>query len=260
MKKNWFRQFIKKTLVIINAIIAIFFLIGCLLPWLSPEYFWIFGFVGIAMPYLMVLMIFSVLFWLFVKRIFALYFFMLLCLGYKQINVMFAFNSNDTFKKVKANYNIRVISWNVGNMSGKTQKVGAKKHSVDEIVGGLLKQNADVICLQEFEDCKTGCRSVELIKKKYPYYFFPGWIIGPHKHGSGCVIFSKYPILKSDSTRFENGENIITTDIAFGEDTISFFTTHLDSYRFSRKEFNELMLLALKKQCQKSMSKALLKK
>jgi len=114
--------------------------------------------------------------------------------------------------------------------------------------------------LQEFEDCKTGCRSVELIKKKYPYYFFPGWIIGPHKHGSGCVIFSKYPILKSDSTRFENGENIITTDIAFDEDTISFFTTHLDSYRFSRKEFNEIDAVGTEEAMPKINVKSIVKK
>ena len=169
-----------------------------------------------------------------------MYLLLVLCFGYKQINVMFAFNTNNTFKKVKANYNIRVISWNVGNMSGRPQNTTVKRHSIDDITNSLLKQNADVICLQEFEECKSGCRSAELIKKKYPYYFFPGWIIGPYRHGSGSAIFSKYPIIKSDSSRFENGENVITTDIAVDEDTISFFTTHLDSYKFSKDEFKEI--------------------
>ena len=50
----------------------------------------------------------------------------------------------------------------------------------------------------------------------------------------------KRQILKSDSTRFENGENVITTDIAIESDTISFFTAHLDSYKFSRDEFKEI--------------------
>jgi endonuclease/exonuclease/phosphatase family metal-dependent hydrolase len=227
-------------MVSMNLAIVILFLIGCLLPWLSPEYFWLFNFIGIAMPYLVVVMIFWIIFWLFVKRLFALYLLIVLCFGYKQMNVMFAFNTNNTFKKVKASYNIRVMSWNVGNMSGKPQNNFTKKHSVDEIIDCLLKQNADVICLQEFEDCKNGCKSVQLIKKKYPYSFFPGWIIGPYRHGSGNAIFSKYPIIKSDSSRFENSENIITTDINVGEDTISFFTTHLDSYKFSKNEFKEI--------------------
>ena len=240
MKRSWILQFIKYTLVSINVVVAILFFIGCLIPWLSPEYFWLLGFIGVAMPYLVVLIILFILFWLFIQRKLALYLLLILCLGYKQINVMFAWNTNDTFKKVKANYNIRIVSWNIGNMSGKTQKTGARKHSVEEIVTSLLKQNADVICLQEFEDCKNGCKSVDMIKKKYPHYFFPGWIIGPHRHGSGNAIFSKYPIIKADSTRFENGENIINIDVAVNEDTISLFTTHLDSYKFSRDEFKEI--------------------
>ena len=153
---------------------------------------------------------------------------------------MFAFNTNNTFKKAKSNYSIRLVSWNIANMSGKTQNTTNKKHSIDEIINSLLAQNADVICLQEYEDCRNGCKSLEIIKKKYPYYYFPGWIIGPYRHRSGSVIFSKYPIVKNDSTRFDNGENIITTDVAINDDTISFYTTHLESYKFSKDEFKEI--------------------
>ena len=156
------------------------------------------------------------------------------------MGVMFAFNTNNTFKKTKANYTIRLASWNIGTMSGKPQNTTIKRHSIDEIVNSLLNQNADIICLQEYEDCRNGCKSLEIIKKKYPYYYFPGWIIGPYRHRGGNVIFSKYPIVKNDSTRFENGENIITANIAINDDTISLFTTHLDSYRFSRAEFKEI--------------------
>ncbi len=240
MKKNWFRRFIKYTLVLANVIIAILFLIGCLLPWIPAKKFWVFGFIGIAMPYLVILIFLWILFWSFVKRVFAIFNLLFLCLGYKQISVMFAWNTNDTFKKTKANYNVRIVSWNIGNMNGRTQKFGAKRHSVDEIISSLLKQNADVICLQEYEDCKNGCKSVELIKKKYPYYYFPGWVFGIHKHASGNVIFSKYPITKTDSSTFSNGENIISTSIAINEDTVTLFTTHLNSYKFSRNEFNEI--------------------
>jgi endonuclease/exonuclease/phosphatase family metal-dependent hydrolase len=240
MKKSWLRKYTKYLLIGITLLIAFLFLIGCLLPWISASDFALLGFVGIAMPYLLVILILAIIFWLFIKKKYALFLLILLCLGYKQINVMFAFNTNDSFKKVKANYNLRVASWNIGNMSGRPQNNSSKRHSAEEIINSLIKQNADVICLQEFEECRNGCKSLELIKKKYQYYYFPGWIIGPHRHGSGSAIFSKYPIIKNDSTRFENGENIITTDIAIESDTISFFTTHLDSYRFSKEEFIEI--------------------
>lgn len=240
MKKSWLRRYIKIIIVTLNVLLAITFLIGCLLPWLSPQYFWLFGFIGIALPYLVVLLLFTIIFWLFFKKKIAIFLFIVLCCGYKQMGVMFAFNTNNTFKKVKANYNIRVASWNIGNMSGKPQNTKGKRHNVEEIVAALLQQNADIVCLQEYEDCKNGCKSIELIKKKYPYYYFPGWITGIYRHGSGNAIFSKYPIIKSDSTAFENGENIIAAGIAINDDTIAVFTTHLDSYRFSRKEFKQI--------------------
>ncbi len=240
MKKSWLRKYTKYLLIGITLLIAFLFLIGCLLPWISASDFPLLGFVGIAMPYLLVILILSIIFWLFIKKKYAFFLLIVLCVGYKQINVMFAFNTNDSFKKVKANYNLRIVSWNIGNMSGRPQTNNFKRHSVDEIINSLIKQNADVICLQEFEECQHGCKSLELIKKRYQYYYFPGWIIGPHKHGSGNAIFSKYPIIKNDSTRFENGENIITTDIVIENDTLSFFTAHLDSYKFSRDEFKEI--------------------
>lgn len=240
MKKSWIRGVTKVFLVSINLIIVSLYLLGCLIPWLNEKHFWVVGFIGLIMPYLLLLLIGSIIFWFFVKKKFAFFLFIILCFGYKQITVMFAFNTSHTFSKKKSNYNLRVVSWNIGNMSGRPLHSKIKMHSIDEIVSSVLKQNADVVCLQEFEECKNGCKSFELLKKAYPYYYFPGWIIGPHRHKTGNVILSKYPIINADSTRFENGENIIASDIVYGLDTISFFTTHLDSYKFSREEFKEI--------------------
>lgn len=240
MNKIKFRRIVKNILITISSIIALLYLVSSLMPWISPQYFWILGFLGIGFPYLLIAMLLMLLFWLIAKKKMAAIVFVVLCVGYKQTGVLFAFNTNDTFKRTKSNYNIRVISWNIGNMSGKPQNTSQKAHSVDDIVGSLLKQNADILCLQEFEDCKNGCKSAELIKKKYPYYYFPGWMIGKNRHGSGNAIFSKYPIINADSTRFDNGENIINCDIDVNNDTISFFTTHLESFKFSKKEFLEI--------------------
>jgi endonuclease/exonuclease/phosphatase family metal-dependent hydrolase len=240
MNKAGIRRYIKYLLVSINIVLAFIYLLGCIVPWIASYNFWSLNVIAIAMPYLFVAIFLSIIFWLFVKRKIAFYFFIILCVGYRQIEVMFSFKTNTTFKKTKANYNIRLVSWNIGNLDGRVQNKNVKRHSVDEIINSLLKQNADVICLQEFEDCKKGCKSQELIKKKYPYYYFPGWIIGPYRHGSGNAIFSKYPIIKGDSTRFENGENIISVDIVVNDDTISFFTTHFESFKFTREEFKEI--------------------
>lgn len=176
------------------------------------------------------------------------------------MTVIMAFNSNTIFKHTKGINNIRIVSWNIGNMSGKPQNNLFKRHTKEEIVGFLLKQNADIICLQEFEECKNGCKTVSSIKEKYPYSFFPGQIIGPYRHGSGCAIFSKFPIVTADSTRYTNGENIITTTVAIENDTVSFYTTHFDSYKFSKEEFKEIDALNDEEKLPPKNAKGILRK
>lgn len=235
------RKFIKSILIIINIAIVFAYLIGCLLPLLSPDYFWIFGFIGFGFLYLVIAMLITILFWLFIKWRYALFLILIFGLGYKQITTLFAFNTNSVFNKTKPNNTMRVVSWNVGNLSGKTQEKNAVKHKQVEIVGDIMQQNADVVCLQEFAEIKENVPKAFLdLQKKYQYYYFPWWIIGPHKHRSGNVIFSKFPIVFKDSAAYNNGENIVRCDIIKEEDTISVFSTHFDSYRFNRNEFEKI--------------------
>lgn len=235
------RKFLKSILLIINAVIAIAYLIGCLLPWLSPKNFWLFSFIGFGFLYVTIALLITMLFWLFVKRSYALFLTVVLCCGYKQITTLFAFNTNTIFNKTKPNNTVRVISWNVGNLSGKTQEKNATKHKQEEIVTAIINENADIVCLQEFAEIREHPpKAFSDLAKKYQYYYFPWWIVGPHKHRSGNVIFSKYPITFSDSAAYANGETIVRCDIAKEEDTISFFSTHFDSYKFNRNEFEEI--------------------
>lgn len=235
------RKFIKSILIIINIAIAFAYLVGCLLPWLSPDYFWLFGFIGFGFLYLAIAMLIITIFWLFIKWKYALLSLIIFCCGYKQIITLFAFNSNTIFNKTKPDNTLRVVSWNVGNLSGKTQEKNAVKHKQVEIVDDIILQNADLVCLQEFAEIRENPPKAFLeLQKKYPYYYFPWWIVGPYRHRSGNVIFSKYPIVFKDSAAYNNGETIIRCDIAKDDDTISIFSTHFDSYRFNRNEFEEI--------------------
>jgi endonuclease/exonuclease/phosphatase family metal-dependent hydrolase len=242
-KKVVMKKFIKQVLIALNLLLVIVYLLGCALPWLSPQWFWLLGFMGFGFPYIVVVLIGTFIFWLFIKPQYALFVFLIIGCGYQQIHSLFAFNTNTVFNPSKAINSIRVISWNIGNLSRKTQEKNAKTHKPEEVVTAILSQNADVICLQEFADIKEGLHTPTefiSINKRYPYLYFPGWKIGPYYHRSGNVIFSKYPILITDSATFENGENIIKANIAINNDTFSFFSVHLDSYKFSKNEFEEI--------------------
>ncbi len=236
------RKFIKRLLITLNVLLVVAFLLACLLPWLSPNYFWLLGFIGFSFFYITIALVMTILFWLFIKPKFALYLFIILCCGFKQITTLFAFNSNTIFNKTKPNNTIRIVTWNVGNLSGKTQEKNAVRHKQDEISDAIFTQNADIVCLQEFAEIREKQpKAFTDISKKYQYVYFPWWIVGKYKHRSGNVIFSKYPIAFSDSAAYKNGTTILRADVINDKsDTISFFTTHFDSYKFNRNEFEEI--------------------
>lgn len=255
------RKFIKAILLTLNIILVIFYIIGCILPWLSPKYFSILGFVGFGFPYLTALLIFTILFWLFAKPKYSLYLLVIFCLGYKQITAVFAFNTNTTFNINKDNNCVRVLTWNVGYFSAKAGYKNAKVYKSKNVIEGLLKQNADVVCLQEFNESrlKPSDEFLEL-QKIYEYSFYPFWHYGPHQHRSGCVILSKYPIVFTDSVDYEIGENIIRADIVAFGDTISFFTTHFNSFQFSKKELTEIDMHEVEEKPSKTVWTGIVKK
>ena len=233
--------------------------ISSILPWINATWFWPIAFCSFLFPYLLISLIICLLIWIFINKRKALLILIILHFGYKQISSLIVFNKTE-FIEIKPENSIRVVSWNIANMDGKTKKENAKKHKVQEIIEFLNSQDADVVCVQEFDDCSKNCKSLELVLKKYQYYYFPRWVVGPHFHKSGNVIFSKYPIIKNDITSYANGENIIRSDIAIRNDTISFFTTHLSSYIFSKEEFTEINETKQIHQFEKKQQKQILKK
>lgn len=258
MKKTLFK-FFSFIFSITTVIWGSIYLVGCALPWITTDIFWPTALVGLIFPYLCLGLLIIAVVWFFINKKNTIYLLILLLLGAKQILAFFAINNVEPFAKNKKQEHIRIASWNIGNMEGKTHRADAKKYRVEEIIDFLTEQNADVICLQEFDDCKK-CKSLGLVLKKYKYHYLPIWIVGPHKHKSGNVIFSKYPIIKKDSTSFEDGHNIIRCDIAINADTLSFFDTHLSSYKFSDEEFKEINESKTAKDLEQKQQKKIAKK
>jgi len=81
----------------ISTLDCIFFLLACLAPYLNPQKWWFISFLGIGFPFLLVAVILFMLWWLFVKRKFAIISALALLLGIKSISVFFAFHFTGSF-------------------------------------------------------------------------------------------------------------------------------------------------------------------
>ena len=222
------------------------FLASCLAPYVNPADWWLVGFLGLAMPYLIILHIFTIIFWLAVKPVWALVSLVSLGIGYRQIQVLFAWHIKSTFTEQKSSATIRIVDWNVGNMYGISKSKEQRKHNRTEIADAVLNVHPDIICLQEFNHSeKQGPQAdnISLFSKTHPYYYFSKDYDkedGFYQYGS--IIFSRYPLLNTGKVKFEGAgiESLIYADVVKGADTIRVYTTHLQSFKFTEGDYKDM--------------------
>src|SRR5215467_2163140 len=82
-----FRTFIRKTLIVINFLLAFVFLLACLAPYLAPVKWWFISWLGFIFPLLFFLLLVSLLFWAFIKPKYAFLLCVLVFAGWKNISV-----------------------------------------------------------------------------------------------------------------------------------------------------------------------------
>ena len=241
-----FRIFTRRVLIFANTIVVIVFLLSCLAPFLNPQKWWIITFLGLAFPFLLVIVIFFFAGWLIIlKPRLALISGIALLLSYKSISVFFAFNSPGGFKYKKEPGSIRVVTWNVARFI--ELKRNNNKGSVTRLkMMELIKeQDADVLCLQEFHtsvDSAYYNNIVPVQQMGYPFFYFSFDEDGDN-HYYSSIIFSRYPIVDSGMIRYPRPtlpDALIHADIKVGEDTVRFYTTHLQSLQLGKKDYDRI--------------------
>lgn len=246
MAQSFIRRFTKKILLFATVILCILFLATCLTPKLNPQQWWIAGFFGLSVPYIFILIFFSVFFWLIAKPILALIPLTTLGIGWKQISVLCALNVPSSFVPVHSDTTIRLVSWNVGNMYGLSKDNDKRTHDRTEIAGAIIKTNADIVCLQEFNHSYTQgpqADNIGLFKSYYAHnYFSINYEKGNGFYAAGTILFSKYPIVKTGKITYPGmyPESLLFADIKIQNDTIRVYTTHLQSFAFNSKDYAEI--------------------
>ncbi len=103
-----------------------------------------------------------------------------------------------------------------------------------------LQLQPDIICMQEFNNA-SNADNISLFKKQYPYHYFSrDYLRANGTYQSGCIIFSRFPIVDTGQIQYPVAESLIYADIVKGEDTIRIYTTHLQSFKFKKEDYNDI--------------------
>jgi endonuclease/exonuclease/phosphatase family metal-dependent hydrolase len=191
------------------------------------------------------LLILFLLFWIIVRSRYILISLITLAIGWKSIAAFFAFHSPEPFSYQKPKGVLRVVSWNVARFIELKRNSNKGSQTRLQMLGLIKAQNADVLCLQEFYHStdRQYYNNIDTFKAMgYPYVYY-SWDGDGDKQWFGQAIFSRYPIIDSGIIRYPRPglpESLINADVVFGDDTIRFYTTHLQSVQFKKEDYKSL--------------------
>ncbi|MEO5563272.1 MAG: endonuclease/exonuclease/phosphatase family protein [Chitinophagaceae bacterium] len=240
------RLFTKRVLVFCNILVAIIFLLACLAPYLDPQNWWFISFLGLAFPFLLLVMLVFLIWWLIVKKKYALLSFIPLLLGIPSITHFYSFHIPASFKEKKEPASIRVATWNVARFIEMKRNNNRGSQTRQKMMTLIREQDADIICLQEFfHSTDIGYyANINYIQNNlhYPYYYFSQDDDG-YPHLTGSIIFSRFPIIDSGIIRYPRPtlpDALIHADIKVNDDTIRVYTTHLQSLQFGKNDYEKI--------------------
>jgi endonuclease/exonuclease/phosphatase family metal-dependent hydrolase len=246
--QGFLRKITARIVLLVNILVILFFLFACLIPYLHPGKWWFTGFLGLLFPYILLVLLLFLPFWLIVNPRRSLYTLFALILGFSSIGKLLALNKLDNFEQIKKTDHLRIMTWNVRYFVPFRDKIFKEENEKnrDAILDEIKKMQPDVVCFQEFftNGEVNGLNNIKILSQDlgYPYYFFSRDQVHWKTIVSGTAVFSRYPIIQSNLIKFpdkinKEAESTINADIIFKGDTLRFFNIHLQSFRFMPQDY-----------------------
>jgi endonuclease/exonuclease/phosphatase family metal-dependent hydrolase len=253
--RQGFRKFSKRIFIFIHIIVTAVFLLACLAAYVNPAKHWFIGLLGVGFIFFLLMVIAFFFFWLFFRSKWAWLSVATIAIGWFQIHALFGFHAFTKFDAHQSPGALRILQWNVTRWDEMSNRHKEGKSYRLKMFDYIKKQDADVLCFQEFFESKTPdfpSSNVPYITNilNYPYHYFVvdlDWWQGKMQHG--MAIFSRYPIVDSSRVHYastykgKKGESLIRVTLNVNGQKINVFTTHLQSFQFKGEDYNNIEVL-----------------
>ena len=245
-------------------VVALALLLTYPVPFINPSSFWLTAIWGLTYPFLLLINLGFLTYWLLKKR-WRLFLFSLvvILLGSDLLMKTFAFNiikSDNSFEETstedeeetpqKEAVDVKIMTYNVQNFDlyNWTENVESRNKMIELI----QSEKPDIINFQEFytdDKDDSEFHNVKLLVNElgYKHYSFEKTLTLRTTNHWGLATFSKFPIAGKGRITFpETKNNIVAyTNIAIGEDTVRLFNLHLQSIHLGRQDLKYLKQLGL---------------
>jgi endonuclease/exonuclease/phosphatase family metal-dependent hydrolase len=239
---------IDRILLWINYLLCIALLVSYLAPLVSPQKAWIIQFFGLAYPFLLIINLLMILYWLLRQRWhYALFSVVCIAVGWNALSGTIGFHPKTKDPIVKDGKVIRMMTYNVHNFKryGSNNDISTKQ----QILQIIKDEEPDVIGIQEFymrSKSIYNMRDSILAILGSDYYFFEP-IFSNANDSIGIAIFSKYHIISHgilpiSSKKSENA--CIYVDLEKGDQKFRAYSVHLQSIRFDPEDYKYISQVA----------------
>jgi endonuclease/exonuclease/phosphatase family metal-dependent hydrolase len=238
-KKTWLYKFI----VLLNWMVALLLLVSSLASFINPAFAWIIALIGIAYPYILVVNLIFILYWLLVFDRAILISLAVILAGYPVLRNHFQFTWSAAPPLREAN-TFKFLSFNTRlfDVYGWTDRIDTRTR-----IFNLIKKEApQILCIQEFytSTSRSGFNSLDSLKalQQSPYAHVAYTATKWGTDHWGIATFSSYPIIRKGNIMFnEKTNNIcIYSDIKVNQDTIRVYNIHFQSNRFRKEDYEFL--------------------
>ncbi|MFZ4454915.1 MAG: endonuclease/exonuclease/phosphatase family protein [Bacteroidales bacterium] len=200
---------------------------------ISPEKGMFFPYFGLLFPVFFILNLVFLFYWIIRLRKYVLLSLVGLLLSWHQFSVYFPMHKQDTPTPKNA---IKILSYNVREFN----YINDTEDNPNPTIQYILKQNADIVCLQEFgwskNDGYLDRKAIIRAFKGYPYFKFTQ-TSNTHWHFSGLALFSKYPIISSHKLNYSSLYNASAYYcLKIGDRKVDLINNHLESNKFTTND------------------------
>ncbi len=128
---------------------------------------------------------------------------------------------------------IKVVSWNVGRFTMYEKKLKNRPRCIDSVFNFIRRQDADIICLQEFH-VKDASRVKAYLKEKMKGYNAEYYMFKERGGHCGNLTLSRLPVKSKGKIKFDESANLaIYTDYEFAGRRFRVYNCHFESYNVS---------------------------
>jgi len=229
-----------RPLLWINYFFIIVLLLSNLTPIIAPDLFWPITMLGLAFPVIVLINFLFFIYWAIVFKRYVFYSLLALILSYSLIFDHFQFNS---FKKDanQSEQSFSILSFNAKNLSNTNYNRGDKVVR-DSIVNLVNRQDADIICFQEFQSYPTrGVNSVSDYQQILNHSYVasvPYLEKNTHEFLDLLVLYSRFPVFNQHPYYMDGKSYGFYVDMKIEKDTIRLFNLHLESNHFSKHDYD----------------------